>query len=147
MIHLINEIYAVELTILGDQFKSLRILEPDKKWSVPYLKYSYRSIYHTKNFGRDFYCSEEEPLEVGNWQLICTTKECTQMEARYIIGCSEWFFPERHTRYIDYTQPYDAEGKQAWSVGFSDPLESLRSLLASKGLDVNKNYVLIKKVS
>lgn len=86
-------------------------------------------------------------LPAGNWQLICATKECTEEQAKEIVGSSEWYFPARHTRYVDYGHPYASDNKQAWSIGFSGSRDSLCSLLTSKGLDPNKNYVLIKKVS
>lgn len=89
---------------------------------------------------------EVTDLPPGNWQLICTTKECTEEQAKEIVGSSEWFFPVRHTRYIDYTKPYDQENKQRWSEGFGAALGSIVSLFESKGLDPNKNYVLIKKL-
>lgn len=120
MTHLINDTYAIELTNLGDQYKSFRVLPPDHVWTVPYLKYSYRSIYHTKRRGSDFYCSEEEPLEAGNWQLICTTKDVTNERLAELFGHA--FIGDDYAR------------------------ESQNALLTSKWLDPNKNYVLIKKL-
>lgn len=80
-----------------------------------------------------------------NWQLIGTTKVATKEQAIEAVGSSDWFFPVRHKRYIDYAHPYKEDNKQAWGIGFGDPLESLRSLLVAKNLDPNRNYVLIKK--
>lgn len=134
MTHLINDIYSIDLTSLGDQYKSLRILPPDHVWTVPYLKYSYRSTYHTKRRGSDFYYSEEIPLEEGNWQLICTTKEITKEQAISIID-----------RNGEGWKDYDKDNFHH-DIPFPDPLDSLRSLLTEKGLNLNKNYVLIKKL-
>jgi hypothetical protein len=120
-VHLRHGFYAVELTTLGDQFKNLRILEADKRWSVPYLKYSYRSIYHTKRRGKDFFCSEEEPLGPGTWKIICTSKEATEDECAIIAGLS----------FQDVVH--------GWSRTF------FHDHLTSKGLDP-KNILIIQKM-
>lgn len=134
MTQLRENFYAVELTALGDEYKSFRILEPDKKWTVPYLKYSYRSIYHTKRRGKDFYCSEEDPLEPGTWQIICTSKEATEEQAGKIV---EWTFYSAVTiKFMNYFS-----GKYA----FNNSVISLGSLLASVGL-TGKNYLIIQKM-
>src|ERR1044072_3714114 len=133
MIELRDNFFAVELTNLGDHFKSFKILEPDKKWTVPYVKYSYRSIYHTKNRGKDFYCSEEDPLEPGTWQIICTLKDATYTQAAEIIE-----------RDGDGFNDYD-EDNFHHDLPFMSPFESLRSLLTVRGCDVNKNWLIIKK--
>lgn len=86
-------------------------------------------------------------LPPGNWQLICTTKECTEEQAKAVVGSSEWFFPERHIRYIDYGHPYGVDNKQAWNIGFGGPYDSFCSLLACRDLNPETNYVIIKKVS
>jgi hypothetical protein len=81
----------------------------------------------------------------GEWEIVCTSKEATEEQAVNLIQWSEWYFPVKHTRYIDYTRPYDTALKQKWSDGFGTALESFSSLLASKGCDVNKNWLIIKK--
>lgn len=74
-------------------------------------------------------------LPPGNWQLICTTKECTEGQAKGIVK----ELPVGQ-RWMNYNGDYP--------VWWHTAKESLRSLLTSKGLDPeNKNYVLIKKVS
>jgi hypothetical protein len=83
----------------------------------------------------------------GNWQIICTTKECTEEQGKGIVHSSEWFFPVKHTRYVDYKYPYDRENKQRWSEGFGSALGSFVSLLETKGLNPETNYLIIKKVS
>lgn len=84
-------------------------------------------------------------LPPGSWQLLCTTREASEEQARVVVGSSEWYFPARHTRYIDYAHPVYENNKQAWAHGFGKAIESLNSLLTSKGLDLNKNYCLLKK--
>lgn len=84
-------------------------------------------------------------LPPGTWEIVCTSKEATEEQAVNLIQWSEWHFPVKHTRYIDYTRPYDTALKQKWGDGFGTALESFNSLLASKGCDVNKNYLILKK--
>lgn len=74
-------------------------------------------------------------LPAGNWQLICTTKAVTRMQASEIIEHDD-----------DGWKDYDTDNF-LHDFPFLDPLDSLRSLLTSKGLDMEKNYVIIKKVS
>lgn len=74
--------------------------------------------------------------EPGNWQLICTTKECTEEIAKSIVDAHG-----KHFR--DYSRDFYGIPLTV----FTAP-ESLETLLTSKGLDpVNKNYIILKKVS
>lgn len=70
-------------------------------------------------------------LPPGNWQLICTTKEVTEEQAKGIVEREEGEFKD-----------YECD-----EAVYMYAANSLRSLLTSKGLDPNKNYLLIKKVS
>lgn len=78
-------------------------------------------------------------LPPGNWQLICTAKEVSKEQAIEVVKQYGKYF-------IDFTAT-----EQDWKekeVNWSEtPIDSLRSLLTSKGLDLNKNYVLIKKLT
>lgn len=87
-----------------------------------------------------------EPLPPGNWDYLFTTKEATEEDARKVVGSSQWFFPAKHTRYIDYNYPYSTDNKQEWSIGFGTAQEALQSLILSKGCDVNRNYCIIQKI-
>lgn len=136
MTYLINGIYAVEVPEGMEAFKIDCIPEIDFYELDCYQLGEYDEPVQEKSIS----------LPAGNWQLICTTKEVTEEQAKGIVGNSEWFFPERHTRYIDYEQLVGPDNKQAWNAGFSNALLSLRSLLTSKNLDPNKNYILIKKL-
>lgn len=84
-------------------------------------------------------------LPPGTWQIVCTSKEVTEEQAASIVNSSQWHFPVKHTRYVDYAYPFDREFKQRWSEGFGKATESLASLLASKGCDLNKTYLILKK--
>lgn len=57
-----------------------------------------------------------DPLPPGSWQLLCTTKEATPEQAKEITGEEVY------------------------------PSIALAGLCKSKGLDVNKNYCLLKKM-
>lgn len=72
-------------------------------------------------------------LPPGTWQLIGTTKGITRAQASKIVE-------QQGIGWKDYNP-----GNFHHDLPFMVPLDSLRSLLASKGLD-KKNYVLIKKV-
>lgn len=85
-------------------------------------------------------------LPPGSYEFLFCTKGATEEDARKVVGSSEWFFPEYHIRYIDYSHPHDTENKQAWDRGYRMAINSLRSLLCIKGLDDKKNYALIRKV-
>lgn len=81
----------------------------------------------------------------GSWQIVCLSAECSEEIARQIVHSSEWYFPEQHIRYVDYAHPFDRYyNKQRWSVGFGTALESLSSLLRSKGLN-EKTTLILKK--
>jgi hypothetical protein len=84
-------------------------------------------------------------LPPGQWEIVCTSKEATEEQAAAIVQHSLWWFPEKHIRYIDYAYPFDTALKQKWDQGFGKAIQSLNSLLASKGCDLNKNYLIIKK--
>jgi len=85
-------------------------------------------------------------LPPGQWQIACTSKEATEEQAAGIVDRSQWYFPVKHTRYVDYAYPFDREFKQKWGEGFGTAVESLRSLLTSKGCDLKKDYIILKKV-
>jgi hypothetical protein len=84
-------------------------------------------------------------LPPGSWQIVCTSKEATEEQAAGIVDSSQWYFPVKHTRYVDYAFPFDREYKQRWSEGFGKATEALHSLLTSKGCDLNKNWLILKK--
>jgi hypothetical protein len=69
----------------------------------------------------------------GSWQLIGTVREMTEDVAKGIV---EEVRIRGHIRYEDYTRDF------MWQETAAD---SLTSLLASKGLDTNKNWALVRK--
>lgn len=74
------------------------------------------------------------PLPQGNWQIICTTKEITEEQAKGIVR----ELPVGQ-RWHNYNGDYP--------VWWHTAKESLRSLVTSKGFNPESNYLIIKKVS
>jgi hypothetical protein len=120
MIELRNDHWAVEVP---DGAKQLHIeTNLDGK---PYIGYKFKD---------DELLNEYELIYInpGNWQIVCTSKEAT--EAQLIDVVRELPVGKRFENYNgDYP---------VWCHSRRD---SLNSLLASKGCDVNKNYLILKK--
>jgi hypothetical protein len=133
---LINNVYAGEVPEGAENFRVMKFSQPET------LSYDYSIVKGDRCTSGLIAMIDLPP---GSWQLIGTVREMTEDVAKGIVGSSEWYFPARHTRYIDYNHPYDRENKQRWSEGFVTAKESLLSLVASKGLDTNKNWVLVRK--
>lgn len=76
---------------------------------------------------------EVSDLPPGNWQLLCTTREASELQAACIVDSDGNGWKDYDKTSITSCYP------------FTSSCASLRSLLTSKGLDVNKNYVLLKK--
>lgn len=73
-------------------------------------------------------------LPPGTWQIVCTSKEAT--EERLIDTVRELPVGKRFENYNgDYP------------VWYHSRKESLNSLLKAKGCDLNKNYLILKKVA
>jgi hypothetical protein len=76
--------------------------------------------------------------------IVSTTIDDEVLEG--LVLKSEWVFPERHFRYVDFTKPYDSYNKQNWDIGFSDKLESLNSRLQASGIELKEGdkYAVLK---
>jgi hypothetical protein len=74
-------------------------------------------------------------LPPGSWQILCTSKECTHEQVYEIVEHDD-----------DGFKDYEKDGFHN-DLPFPNPVDSLRSLLTSKGLDTDKNYVILKKVT
>lgn len=77
-------------------------------------------------------------LPPGTWQIVCTSKEATDEIAKSIVVQYGDFFTDYEMTEQDYK-----EQDVNW---FRSALYSLHSLLTSKGCDLNKNYLILKKV-
>ena len=118
MIHLINDIYVVEVPEGAMDFFS------DGNQSVGFKYENELRFVH---------------LESGNWQLICTIRECTEYYAAGIV--------EKDKRGYKHYWPDKGFVPRGFNARHETAYDSLYSLLNSKGLDENKNYILIKKAS
>lgn len=74
-------------------------------------------------------------LPAGTWEIICASKECTEEQAKGVV---EEYSIRGHKRFEDYSREF------MWQ---ETALDSLRSLLTLKGLDPNKNYIILKKIA
>jgi hypothetical protein len=81
-------------------------------------------------------------LPAGNWQIICTTKECLKKVPMGIVECKivEYDGGIKGTRFVNYLN----DNQRTWFINKTD---SFRSFLLSRGLNPQTNYVIIKKVS
>jgi len=124
-IQLTDQVYSVEVPegSLGHQVVQIT---PDKTVLHFYIQGGYLENK-----------SEIIQLPAGNWQLICPIKEITRSQAGELV---QWFELAGERGYRDYAIADDLR------YPFRDPVSSWRSLLKAKGLDPNKNYVLIKKL-
>lgn len=71
-------------------------------------------------------------LPEGSWQIICTTKDCTEEQACEIVE-----------RDGDGFKDYD-ENNFHHDIPFSFARQSLQSMLVTKGLN-GQNYIILKK--
>lgn len=97
-----------------------------------------------------------KPLPPGNWQIVCTSKEATEAQAKGIVETihieiapspGNDFGGDWDTGYVDYENPGEFAGWQGDAGAFRKAVQSLKSLLTSKGCDINKTYLILKKVS
>jgi hypothetical protein len=82
-------------------------------------------------------------LPPGNWRILCTTREATEEIAAsivQIVSNGKISGMPQYRRYDrDLTKDMPA---RCWT---RDSRHSLETLITSKGLDINKNYVLLEK--
>lgn len=137
MIQITDKVYAVEVP----QDKTCKPEGMTFANFYPHASKEVDEIIWIKCNGNSF----TQKIPPGSWRYLFTTKTATEEDARRVVLSSEWYFPDGHTRYVDYAHPYDTKFKQQWGIGFGTALESLASLLRSKGLDDKRNYSLIEK--
>ena len=139
-IHLRGE-YWVKALPEGAQDPEIEISVEDEFYQLSYLL---ENLDEESGFYGEW-MQHSVDLPPGSWQIVCLSKEVTEEVAKELVDSSQWYFPERHTRYVDYDHPFDREFKQRWSEGFATAKESFPSFLRSKGLDIN-NTLILKKV-
>lgn len=96
-----------------------------------------------------------KPLPPGTWRFLFTTKTATEEDARRVVKtihieeapspyndfAGGWRFG-----YVDYENRGEFSGYQGDAGSFGKSIDSLNSLLRSKGLDDKKNFALIEKL-
>lgn len=97
------------------------------------------------------YCINLPP---GNWQILCTLKECAEIDAEKIVetihveyppGPGNDFQGDWSINYADYENPGEFAGWGGDAGSFNKAIDSLRSLIRVKGLDTEKNYIILEK--
>jgi hypothetical protein len=74
-----------------------------------------------------------KPLPPGTWEIVCTSKGATYMQATTIVEHLRGGFVNYDGNSVPQTGGYDT------------PFKSLNSLLTSKGCDTNRNWLILKK--
>jgi len=77
-------------------------------------------------------------LPPGRWSIVCTSKD--KKIPNGVIECKtvEYDGQVQGTRFVNYMD----DNQRRWYINKTD---SLRSLLTSRGLDLNKTFLILKK--
>jgi hypothetical protein len=76
-------------------------------------------------------------------QLISTTKDITKEQAESIV----FHHVVNDTKYYSNYLPYESQDfRDVIDNSFKTAKESLQSLIRANGLDINKNYLILKKL-
>jgi hypothetical protein len=82
-------------------------------------------------------------LPPGNWRILCTTREATEEIAASIVQIVSNGKISGMPQYRRYDRDLVKDTPAKWWT--RDPRHSLETLITSKGLNPNKNYVLLEK--
>jgi hypothetical protein len=74
-------------------------------------------------------------LEPGTWEIVCTSKEATEELLKVMDDVLQ------HNNFKEWFQNFN----ERLSYYFNR-VASFNSLLASKGCDLNKNWLILKKI-
>jgi hypothetical protein len=105
----------------------------DQYWAVE--KHEHSSLYLASNTF-DWHPKEGENylgLPPGTWEIVCTSSP-TNLELLHQVV----------ERVGSGFKDYDKD-RLHHDLPFMSPIDSLQSLLTSKGCDLNKNYLILKK--
>lgn len=82
-------------------------------------------------------------LPPGTWQIVCTSKEATEEQAASIVQIISNGKISGRPQYRRYDRdPVKDTPAKSWT---RDARHALETLLTSKGCDINKNYLILKK--
>lgn len=123
MVQLTDKIYAVQVPDDAQDFQFE--IEPSEDW------YRLNWLTEIDDVESGFYGDWVQyhiDLPPGSYQYLFTTKEATWEQAESVVEkINGWY------------KNYEGD------VLYSNPVDSLQSLLKAKSCDVNKNYAIIKK--
>jgi hypothetical protein len=126
MVQITNTHWAVEVP---EGAKELHI-EVSLKGS-PYIGYKFKDD-ELLNEYQNIY------LPPGAWEIVCTSKD--KKIPNGIVECKtvEYDGSVQGTRFVNYMNP----NQRRWFINKTD---SLRSLLTSKGCDLNRDWLILKR--
>lgn len=127
MMQLTDKYFAVEVPDWANGYRVEIIPQADVFWLVCYEIGDYDEPKREK----------EIDLPPGTYRFLFTTKTATEEDARKVVKSIPCGRKKIYKGVKD-------DGNEAW---YESPLKSLHSLLRSKGLDPNKNYAIIEKIS
>jgi hypothetical protein len=127
-IHLIGDVYAVEV--------------PEGATAIEICNYGLNDALEFVHKIEGIAAYDCNDLPPGSWQVIGTVKEALKKVPMGIVECKivEYDGGIKGTRFVNYLN----DNQRTWFINKTD---SFRSLLTSKGLAMEKNWVLIKKTS
>lgn len=118
---------------------------------VPLDAYNIQLSHHCIGFKHDNYSGETDTngfyhirVGLGAWrgyQIISTTKDIKEEIAKSIVGKT---FAKGYYEFLKLGMMRVASMKHSYP--FDTAKESLQSLITSLGLDINKNYLILKKI-
>lgn len=121
---LLKDIWAIEVPIEAERFETST--QPD---NIPCVTYWYKDNLDPTVIS----------LPPGSYEILFTTKDCTEDEAAQVSPgkWSKYFENAPGPLFKDYADDI---------YRFDNAMKSLQSLLRSKSLDPAKNFLLLKKL-
>jgi hypothetical protein len=122
---------------LGEYYQMIFLRE--NYWAYPLPESAEGAEIRGEHSGRPYqllsFYGEADAVDLppGTWQIVCTSKNATYLQAASIV---------EHFRggFVDYD-----ENSIPRVYAYTSPFESLNSLLTSKECDLNINWLILKK--
>ena len=130
-IQLNGSIYLL-IEVPDDSYEFKFVIVEDNADELPY---SILRAYHKKGLSTTEIQEAEDVKDIVSYEIISTTKDITEEQAKSLVESQ--IFPFRGTYYKDYTDPF---------MSLETAKESLQSLIQANGLDLTKNYLILKKL-
>lgn len=129
MVQLTDKVYAVEVPEGSSAFKIIPHLVRNAISEMDAIKLVWECEQITHSWAT---------LPPGTWRFLFTTKMATEDDARKVVK-------NYGGKYTDY-EATEEDYRLQDIYWYDNALQSLSSLLRSKGLDPDKNYALIEKL-